>query len=123
MKITPITILLSLGALFFLYLTIKSALRNKIGVRTACLWLVMWLSVAFFSIFPSMLDGLMSAAGMMQRVFFILIVAVIALLAMVFHLMSKLDQLKHDLARTIQEVSLLSYKIEQAERFQPTKTE
>ena len=84
------------------------------GIRTAFLWIFLWACIGFFALFPAALDGLTRAANMQLRIFFVLVIAVAALFALVFSLMSKIDKLTHDLARAQQEISLVGYRLEQA---------
>lgn len=114
MKITLLTVLIALVSFLFMGRAIRSSLKNKMGIRTAFLWVFLWACIGFFALFPAALDGLTRAANMQLRIFFVLVIAVAALFALVFSLMSKIDKLTHDLARAQQEISLVGYRLEQA---------
>ena len=108
--LTTITILFVAIAVFELCRTLYRLKKDSIGIRSALVWTIMWLAILVFSIFPSLLDNLMYVAQMQNRIFFLLIVAVFILYAIVFNLSTRLDEMRRDLSKTVQRLGLLDYK-------------
>ncbi len=82
------------------------------GIRSAIVWLLLWASIGFFSLFPNLLDPLMQLAMMKNRMFFILVVAIVIIYTLIFNLSSQMDKVRRTSARLIQEVSLLKHQLE-----------
>ena len=112
MKITTITILFALIAIIETWRTFYRLKKDLIGLRSALVWVLMWLAIFVFSLFPQLLDQLMRVAQMQNRMFFLLVIAVFILYALVFNLTSRLDNMRRDLSKAIQALSLLGYKKE-----------
>jgi hypothetical protein len=112
MKITAFTVLISIFAIMSLASLLRQFGHNKLGIRSTFIWALMWLSIAVFSIFPDVLDDLMEAAGMGNRLFFVLVAAVLALLALVFNLTSRVDRLARDLGLALRELAIATHRIE-----------
>lgn len=112
MKITTITIIITIIALLSIWRTAGNLKREMIGIRSAIIWIVLWFGIGFFALFPGLLDRAMRIAQMEVRMFFILVLAVFILFALVFNLSSQLDKMSWNLAKLTREISLLNYKIE-----------
>ena len=113
MKITTITILFAVIAILETGRTFYRLKKDLIGLRSALVWILMWLAILVFSLFPHLLDQLMRVAQMQNRMFFLLVIAVFILYALVFNLTSRLDNMRRDLAKAIQALSLLGYQKDQ----------
>jgi hypothetical protein len=92
--------------------TIWRVKRETIGIRSATVWLIMWGGIGFFSLFPGLLNAAMRVAQMENRMFFILILSIFILFALSFGLSSRLEKMQRDLAKVIQELAMLNYKLE-----------
>ena len=114
-KITSITILFAVVSTVSVWYTILRIRRDTIGIRSALIWILMWLGIGFFSMFPHLLNPLMRLTQMQNRMFFILIAAVFMLFALVFNLSSKLEKMQRTSSRLIQEMALLRYTIDQSD--------
>jgi hypothetical protein len=96
MKITTLTVLflfLSCLAIWRIALNLK---RESIGIRSALIWIALWLSIGVFAIFPNLLNTAMRLAQMESRIFFILVLAVFILFALVFNLVSRMDTMQRN---------------------------
>lgn len=113
MKLTVFTFILALLSLFFLTVTFQRLKSGALGFRSAAVFIILWLAIGLLSLFPSLLNSLTHLMQMEIRLFFVLITAVIILFALIFHLMSLVDSLRHDRDRLIQELSLLRHDYEQ----------
>ena len=82
------------------------------GIRSAIVWLLMWFGIGFFSLFPSLLNSIMRLAQMENRMFFILVLAVFLLFALVFNLSSRIDKMQTTLAKLIQEMAIMNYRMD-----------
>ena len=112
MKLTTASICLSFFSLVAIIYTLNSLKRDALGIKSALVWFILWMGIGFFSLFPSLLNHLMRIAQMEDRMFFILIMAVFILFALLFKLGTKMDKMKRDSARLVQEISILTHKIE-----------
>src|SRR6056297_1508117 len=112
MKLTPFGILFAVIATLAIIYVLQRLRRDAIGIRAAVTWLLLWLAIGFFSLFPTFLDTMMQLAQMENRVLFILLTAVLILFALVFNLSSRLDHQQRDIARLVQELSILNARLD-----------
>ena len=113
MKITFISILFSLVALVAIFQIFKKIKNENIGFRSGLIWLIIWITICFFSIFPDTLYIAMKLANMGNRVLFVLVLAVFILLAIVFNQSSKMDSMSRTLSKLAREIAILDYKVHQ----------
>ena len=111
MKLTPITILFVLFCVLFIALTVSRFRRDTIGIRAALLWVTLWFFIGLFSLFPSILDWIVRFAQMEVRIFFVLVVAVFMLFALVFNISSRLDKTERNIGKLVQELALLNQSL------------
>jgi hypothetical protein len=116
MKVTPLTVIIFLFASVMLVRLVQRVARDGVAVRSALVWGVIWLSLAVFSIFPDLLNDVIEATGMGNRLFFLLTIAVLVLFALVFHLTSRVDRMHRDVGLTIRELAIANYRIESLRR-------
>ncbi len=112
MKITPITLLFavfSLGMIYFIILRIK---QEKTGIRSASIWLCLWFSIGFFSLFPELLNWAARFARMESRIIFVLLFAVFVLFAFMFSVTTRLDRMQRTIEKLVQEIALINFGIE-----------
>jgi hypothetical protein len=112
MKITAFTVIICIFAIVSLVRLLQHAARDGIALRSALIWITTWTSLAVFSIFPDLLDELVAAAGMENRLLFVLIIAVMALTAIVFHLSSRMDRMNRDIGLVIRELAIANYRVD-----------
>ena len=86
--------------------------REVTGLRSGLTWISLWIGIGFFSLFPGLLNSAMRLAQMENRMFFILLLAVFILFAIVFNLSSRLEKMQKNFAKIVRETSLINYKIE-----------
>lgn len=110
-KITTTSLLISLFALLCIIYIIHRLKRDEIGIRSALFWFILWFSIAFFSLFPDMLNTFMAFAQMQNRMFFITLFSLFCLFALVFNLYSTIDRIKRDISRIIQEIAIINHNI------------
>jgi hypothetical protein len=111
MKITAFTVLICLFAVISLVSLLRRLRRDGLGFRSALIWAVLWLSIAVFSVFPDLLNELMEAAGMENRLFFLLVIAVLVLSALVFNLTSRIDRLSRDVGLAVRELAIIAHRV------------
>ncbi len=80
------------------------------GLRAASVWIILWTVLAFFALFPSAIDVLMNVAQMADRLFFITTCGVLVALALIFELTTKVDTLRRQVARLVQEHALAEWR-------------
>jgi hypothetical protein len=112
MKITTLTVLFFIVSCLALWRTVVNLKRDAIGIRSALIWIGLWLSIGIFSIFPNLLNSLMRMAQMETRIIFILVIAVFILLALIFNLVSRMDTMQRNISKLVQEIGLINSKIE-----------
>jgi hypothetical protein len=112
MKITAFTVLICVFATISLVRLLRNVARDGLGVRSAGIWALIWFSLAVFSIFPDLLNQLIEAAGMENRLFFLLTIAVLVLSALLFNLTSRVDRMNRDIGLAVRELAILNYKLQ-----------
>lgn len=106
MKLTVMSIMISLISVLEISRTLLKVKNDRVGIRTAGVWTFMWFAICLASLFPGILDRFMHMAQMYDRMFFVLVLAVFILFALVFELSTKLDKMQRDMGRIVQEISL-----------------
>jgi hypothetical protein len=112
MKITAFTVIICVFASIGLFRVLQRVARDGMALRSALVWIVTWLCLAVFSIFPDLLNEMVAAAGMENRLFFVLIIAVMALGALVFNLTSRIDRMHRDVGLVLRELAIANYRID-----------
>ncbi|OVE76427.1 hypothetical protein BVX97_00890 [bacterium E08(2017)] len=107
--------LMTVISVLFVLLTVRSYRRNSLPTRIFFMWLVIWMGVGVFALFPSLLDGLMRLCNMTVRMNFILLAANAFLLVLVFYMSSGMAVMKRKLTKLSQEMGIITYKLEQFE--------
>ncbi len=118
MKITPLSIFFTFFAVFMIFVILSGIKKETIGLRSALMWVCLMLGIGFFSLFPECLDGVIRFFRMKERMIFILLTAVFVLLALIFNLNAKHERLQRDLAKTIQELALIKYRLDKEKKGQ-----
>lgn len=116
MKITTASILFALVALVQVVRIVLQVRKDRLGIRSGLIWVLMWGGVGIGSLFPSIMDLLMRFAMMENRMFFILIIAVFVLFALVFDLVSRIEKSERNIAKLVQEIALLRFRLEEAHK-------
>lgn len=116
MKITPLTIIICMFAVFSLVRLLRRLARDGMALRSSLVWIITWLSLAVFSIFPDLLNEIVAAAGMENRLFFLLTIAVLVLAALLFNLTSRFDRMHRDIGLAIRELAIANFRIDCLER-------
>jgi hypothetical protein len=112
MKITSITLIFTLLSVLAIFFTLKSLKKDLMGIRSALVWLFLWIGIGFFSLFPSLLNSMMYFAQMESRMFFILVIAVFILFALSFNLSSKMEKMQRTASKLVQEMAIIRKQIE-----------
>ncbi|HDQ41911.1 MAG TPA: DUF2304 domain-containing protein [Desulfonatronum sp.] len=111
MKITLVTVAFFLLSMAAIWHTVQQLRRDQVGIRYAVMWISMWLVIGVTSLFPDLLNILAQAAGM-HRIFFIIIITLFLLIALIFNLMSRINTLEVRQARLVRALSLLQHRID-----------
>jgi len=122
MKLTTMTVLLvalCAAALVTVFLLTRD---ERLGIRAAGFWCLLWVALGFFSLFPGTLDTLMHVAQMQDRPFFLSMCGILVLLALVFNLNTALDTTRRQFGQLVQELALedLDRQLYWADRPGPT---
>ncbi len=107
MKVTSITIFFALVSCISIWRILMNIKGDRIGIRSGMIWICLWLCIGLFALFPDLLDKLMVIAQMESRMFFLLVVAVFILFAVVFNLVSRIDTLQRNLSKIVQEMAIM----------------
>lgn len=113
MKITTLTVLFLLLSCLAVWRIARNIKRESMGIRSALIWIVLWMSIGVFAVFPDLLNSAMRLAQMESRIFFILVLAVFILFALVFNLVSRMDTMQRNLSKVVQEIALINSEIEE----------
>jgi hypothetical protein len=116
MKITIIGLCAAILACFAIYKTIIDLKKENIGYRAGLMWIAIWGSICLFSIFPDLLNMTMELARFHHRTFFVIIIAVFVLYALIFNQAFQIDGMNRDIRKLVREIAILNYKLEQKEQ-------
>ena len=112
MKVSTTTIIFACISIAAILYIIRMAKDDRLGIRSAVLWFLLWLGIGFFSLFPEMLNALMKLAQMENRMFFIPLMAIFVLFLVVFNLSSRMDSMHRTVSTLAKEIALLKYQME-----------
>lgn len=121
MDLTPLTIGLALLSLLQIVWTWRRLLVGRIGARAALFTGCVWLAVLFVALFPDSLNWLAEIAGLGNRLFFALAIALIFVIQMIFAMVAQMERFKQTLDRQTQEIAILNYTIAAQAREQAPK--
>lgn len=116
MKITPLTITILVISFFFIWSILRKIKLESIGIRSAIIWIFLWVSIGVGSIFPSLTYGLVELAQMSNSLYFILVAAVFILFALLFNLTSRIDKMKNDMGKIIREIAILQFTVSDSKK-------
>ena len=108
MKITSITIFFALVACLSIWRILSNIKGERIGIRSGMVWVGLWLCIGFFALFPDLLDKLMVIAQMENRMFFLLVVAVFILFALLFNVVSRIDRMQRNISKIVREIAIIN---------------
>lgn len=110
-KLTTFSILIALASAFALWRTYIGLKRDRIGIRVAVAWVVIWTAMGFFVLFPHLLEAAMRIAQMENRLFFIALVGLLILFGFVSIHSSQLERTRRVLSRSVQEAALVESRL------------
>jgi hypothetical protein len=112
LKITIAGIIICSLSLLLLFISIRSIQKDRLGIRSGLIWIMLWFSIGFFSIFPEFLNNAMQIVQMKNRFIFIMFIAILILLALLFNLTNRIDFLQRNLIKLAREIAVINYKVE-----------
>lgn len=112
MKITIAGIIIAGLSLMLLFISVRSILKDRLGIRSGLIWIILWSFIGFFSIFPDFLNTAMHIIQMKNRFIFIMFIAILILLALVFNLTNRIDHLQRNLTKLAREIAVTNYKVD-----------
>ena len=104
--------IIALLALYGICMAIRMFKRDKLTTRLLFMWLLLWFTIGFFALFPSLLDRLMHLANMGNRLFFVTVGAIVILYVILFYVTSNLSNANRKISKLVQQISILNYKLE-----------
>lgn len=110
-----INILIFLCATLAAVQTLLLFARNRSSIRSTVLWTLIWIAIAVLGLFPVLIDMFMVGIQMRNRMFFLFIVAILILFAMLFQQSTRVEDLKRQISRVAQEIALLRFDQENRE--------
>lgn len=107
-----INLLIFILSAFAVFQTARLFIQERTSFRTALFWSLVWLAIGIFGLFPALLDYIMVPTMMKQRLFFVVVIAILILYALSFRQGSENAEVKRKLGRLAQEISLLRYELQ-----------
>jgi|APSaa5957512535_1039671.scaffolds.fasta_scaffold103350_1 hypothetical protein len=107
MKITVMTIIISGLSSIEIYRIVNKCKHSRIGIRSASMWIIMWGAIGVCSVCPSLLNYFVDISQMGNREFFILLISVLLLFALMFNISSRQEKNQRDIAKIVQELGIL----------------
>lgn len=111
-----LSIVMLLTALLFLYFVVRSINKNIILFEQAAMWLILGLVMVFCALFPAVPTWFGVLLGFQLTSNFILFLAVILLMVLVFLQTLQLSKQKEETKNLIQEISILKKEQEESEK-------
>lgn len=112
MKITIAGLLIASLSLVLLCITIRGIQKDRLGIRSGLIWIILWSLIGFFSVFPEFLDTAVYIVQMKKRLIFIMFIAILILLALLFNQTNKIDYLQRNMIKLAREIAVIGYKVE-----------
>ncbi len=106
MKITIIRMLVFLASCLSIWFTLRKYKENALGLRSTVVWVVLFFAIAVSSIFPEVPDSVSPVVGMKNRMFFVLLIGILVLYALLFNVTSRLDKIERNMRRLVQDRAL-----------------
>ena len=104
-----INILIFLFALLAAFQTLRLFARNRSAIRSTVLWTLIWIVIGVLGLFPVLIDMFMVGIQMRNRMFFLFMMAILILFAMLFQQSTRMEDLKRQISRVAQELALLRF--------------
>ena len=109
MKITVMALFISICSFFQVFRTIFKVRRETIGLRSAIIWMLIWIGIGVCSLFPVIIDYFVRLVQMESRILFVLLLAELIIFALIFNLASRLDKVQKNISLVVQELGILRY--------------
>ncbi len=116
MKLTLFTLLLLVLSVIQIVLMLRNASRGTIGLRSALVIVCIWAAVGVVAVFPDLLNVLSAMAGLENRLFFAILIAIVLILQLTFRMMARMERMQRALDRLTQEAAVISFTQERALR-------
>ena len=98
--------------IFAIFYTIREFRRDRKATRSTILWLSIWICVGVFGVFPQLLDLIMHATMMTNRMYFLFVISILILYALLFQKDSQITFLSRRIDRLTQEIGILNYRLD-----------
>ncbi|MBS13504.1 MAG: hypothetical protein CME19_18135 [Gemmatimonadetes bacterium] len=85
---------------------------GRMSFRQALIWFVIWVSVGYGALNPSVLDRFLSLVAMEDRMVFLFVVSNLVLFVLTYYLYVGQKRSERTIARLVQELSLVRYDLE-----------
>jgi hypothetical protein len=116
MKFSSITILFFVVSCFSIWRILLRIKRETIGIRSGVIWILLWAGIGLFSIFPELLNTAMRMAQMKNRMFFILVLAVFILFALLSNLASRMDNIQRSIRKMAREIARIDFAMQSKDK-------
>lgn len=111
-------------ALAAIYIAVRRFRYGNLPTRLFLMWVILWLAMGFFAVFPAALDWLGGLVMMQNRMFFLFTTAIILLFVVVFYLSARLADVNRRLVRLSQHIAIGDHeRMELSEQTYETKGE
>lgn len=111
MLFTPLSLAIAAVALAGLYFTLNRIQKDRLGIRSALVWLMLWAGMAVFTLFPALMDAILPITHLNNRVFLGIFAALVLLFAVQFGQTTRMDAMARDQARLVRELAILNYRL------------
>jgi len=119
MKLNLFTLLLLTLSVIQIVRMLRNASRGTIGLRSALVIVCIWASVGVVAIYPDLLNVLSAMAGLENRLFFAILIAIVLILQLTFRMMARMERMQRAIDRLTQETAVISYTQERISRGPP----
>jgi len=116
MKLNLFTLLLLALSVIQIVRMLRNASRGAIGLRSALVIVCIWAAVGVVAIYPDLLNVLSAMAGLENRLFFAILIAIVLILQLTFRMMARMERMQRAIDRLTQETAVISYTQERISR-------
>lgn len=109
MKLNLFTLLLLALSVIQIVRMLRHASRGSIGLRSALVIVCIWAAVGVVAVYPDLLNVLSAMAGLENRLFFAILIAIVLILQLTFRMMARMERMQRAIDRLTQEAAVISF--------------
>ena len=102
-----LAIFISLFAISRILLQIKN---SRIALGSGIFWLLLWLSVIYFVVFPGLLGYMANITGVGRGVDLVIYLSILSLFYLIYRAYVKIDHTEREITKLVREIAIINRK-------------